>query len=138
MITDALAFNRFSIISGGAVASGAVRTKVYNYERQLSWRSLLGVPFRKGLLLLRLGKTCTEEKRRLDDLSFQIHGFPSCAIKMIVPDDPRVGRVSELGEWTRTFVFAKGERNTCDMPCKFLLLTWFLTWFLGYLRLEPN
>ena len=79
MITDALAFNRFTIISVAAVASGAARTKVYNYREATLWRLLLGVPLCKGLSLLQVVRNVPrgkETRARVPDLSsFRIHGF---------------------------------------------------------------
>lgn len=69
MITDDLAFNRFTVISVAAVASGAVRTKVYNYGEATLWRSLLGVPFRKGLSLLQVVRRLAKKARVPPDLS---------------------------------------------------------------------
>lgn len=69
MITDDLAFNRFTVISVAAVASGAVRTKVYNYGEATLWRSLLGVPFRKGLSLLQVVRRFAKKARVPPDLS---------------------------------------------------------------------
>lgn len=69
MITDALAFNRFTIISVAAVASGAARTKVYNYREATLWRLLLGVPLCKGLSLLQVVRNVSTRKE--NSRSFQ-------------------------------------------------------------------
>lgn len=79
MITDDLAFNRFTVISVAAVASGAVRTKVYNYGEATLRRSLLGVPFRKGLSLLQVVRRFAKKGR----------------VPVIYRLDPRISRLRD-------------------------------------------
>lgn len=74
MITDALAFNRFTIISVAAVANGAARTKVYNYREATLWRLLLGVPLCQRAVIIASGKKRSTRKKisraRFSDSSF--------------------------------------------------------------------